>query len=77
VEPFSSRPDDEGYFEKDGVFRACGQLSIIDLEKGNQPISNEDSKVWIVFNGEIYNYLELRPLLEKKDIFSRRIPTQR
>jgi asparagine synthase (glutamine-hydrolysing) len=53
-------PDDEGIFT-DG---ACGigmrRLSIIDLSTGHQPISNEDGTVWVVFNGEIYNYQELR-----------------
>jgi asparagine synthase (glutamine-hydrolysing) len=53
-------PDDEGYH----VDGACGigmrRLSIIDLNTGHQPISNEDGSVWIVFNGEIYNHQELR-----------------
>ena len=47
---------------------ALGQrrLSIIDLGGGRQPLSNEDGTVWITFNGEIYNYKELRPQLEAK-----------
>ena len=53
-------PDDEGYH----VAGACGigmrRLSIIDLSTGHQPISNEDGSIWVVFNGEIYNYQELR-----------------
>ncbi len=53
-------PDDEGYH----IDRRCGlgmrRLSIIDLHTGHQPISNEDGSLWIVFNGEIYNYQELR-----------------
>ncbi|MGD0771367.1 MAG: asparagine synthase (glutamine-hydrolyzing) [Candidatus Solibacter sp.] len=53
-------PDDEGVY----VDRGCGigmrRLSIIDLSTGHQPMSNEDGSVWIVFNGEIYNYQELR-----------------
>ena len=53
-------PDDEGYH----LDRTCGigirRLSIIDLETGHQPISNEDGSVWVVFNGEIYNFAELR-----------------
>ncbi|MEO7143128.1 MAG: asparagine synthetase B, partial [Bryobacteraceae bacterium] len=56
-------PDDEG-FHIDG---SCGigmrRLSIIDLSTGHQPISNEDDSVWVVFNGEIYNYQELRQSL--------------
>jgi asparagine synthase (glutamine-hydrolysing) len=42
----------------------CGRLSIIDLSTGHQPIHNEDETVWLVFNGEIYNYRELRAELE-------------
>lgn len=53
-------PDDEGIY----VDGPCGigmrRLSIIDLNTGHQPISNEDGSVWVVFNGEIYNYQELR-----------------
>src|SRR4051812_33623097 len=53
-------PDDEGTY----VDGKCGigmrRLSIIDLSTGHQPISNEDGSVWIVFNGEVYNYQELR-----------------
>jgi asparagine synthase (glutamine-hydrolysing) len=53
-------PDDDGVY----VDRNCGigmrRLSIIDLSTGHQPLSNEDGSVWIVFNGEIYNYQELR-----------------
>lgn len=53
-------PDDEGYWLNQTVGFAMRRLSIIDLEGGHQPISNEDGKIWTVFNGEIYNYLELR-----------------
>lgn len=53
-------PDDEGYFISGPVGLAMRRLSIIDLESGKQPISNEDGSIWIVFNGEIYNYPELR-----------------
>ncbi len=56
-------PDDEGYYEKDTVGLAMRRLSIIDVSTGHQPISNEDGSVWIVFNGEIYNFQELRDKL--------------
>src|SRR5438309_3084285 len=57
-------PDDEGIFVKDGVGLGMRRLSIIDLAGGHQPIFNEDRSAWIVFNGEIYNFPELRPELE-------------
>jgi asparagine synthase (glutamine-hydrolysing) len=59
-------PDDEGIFVKDGVGLGMRRLSIIDLAGGHQPVFNEDKTVWIVFNGEIYNFLELRPELERR-----------
>lgn len=59
-------PDDEGIYLKDGVGLGMRRLSIIDLSGGHQPVHNEDKTIWIVFNGEIYNFLELRPELEKR-----------
>ena len=59
-------PDDEGIFVKAGVGLGMRRLSIIDLAGGHQPIFNEDKTVWIVFNGEIYNFPELRDELEKR-----------
>lgn len=59
-------PDDEGYYIAGSVGLAMRRLSIIDLGGGHQPLSNEDSSIWIVFNGEIYNYQELRTDLEKR-----------
>ena len=56
-------PDDEGSRIGEGVALGMRRLSIIDLEGGSQPIRNEDGSLWIVFNGEIYNYPELRPQL--------------
>jgi asparagine synthase (glutamine-hydrolysing) len=53
-------PDGQGYFVKKGVGLGHRRLSIIDVEGGSQPISNEDGTLQIVFNGEIYNYIELR-----------------
>lgn len=59
-------PDDEGYYVGNGVAFGMRRLSIIDLEGGHQPISNEDQTIWTVCNGEIYNFKELRENLEKK-----------
>src|SRR5712692_5063676 len=53
-------PDDTDLYIDDGVGLGIDRLKIIDLVKGDQPIHNEDRAVWIVFNGEIYNYRELR-----------------
>ena len=58
-------PDDEGYYFEDDLGLGMRRLSIIDVEGGNQPVHNEDRSVWIVFNGEIYNYLELREELRR------------
>jgi asparagine synthase (glutamine-hydrolysing) len=58
-------PDDEGIHVEPGVGLGMRRLSIIDLSTGHQPIHNEDRTVWIVFNGEIYNYRELRAALER------------
>ena len=57
-------PDDEGVWVEEGVALGMRRLSIIDLSTGHQPIHNEDRSVWIVFNGEIYNFRELRRELE-------------
>lgn len=59
-------PDEFGLYRDLHTGLASARLSIIDLAGGTQPISNEDKTIWIVFNGEIFNYVELRPLLEKK-----------
>lgn len=53
-------PDDEGFYFRDNMALGMRRLSIIDLAGGHQPISNEDGTIWVVFNGEIYNYRELR-----------------
>src|ERR1700757_3578478 len=59
-------PDDEGLFVKNGTGLGMRRLSIIDLAGGHQPVFNEDRSLWIVFNGEIYNFPELRADLEKR-----------
>jgi asparagine synthase (glutamine-hydrolysing) len=58
-------PDDDGFYVNGSVGLAMRRLAIIDLKSGAQPIHNQDRSCWIVFNGEIYNYLELREKLEK------------
>ncbi|MCY0901760.1 MAG: asparagine synthase (glutamine-hydrolyzing) [Firmicutes bacterium] len=58
-------PDDEGFFVDGPTCLGFRRLSIIDLFGGHQPLANEDESVWIVFNGEIYNYKELRKLLQE------------
>jgi len=64
-------PDDDGYLIRDTVGIGMRRLSIIDLVGGQQPISNENSDIHIVLNGEIYNYLELRAeLVERGHNFS-------
>jgi asparagine synthase (glutamine-hydrolysing) len=59
-------PDDAGYLVDPGVAIGMRRLSIIDLSSGHQPIFNEDESVAVVFNGEIYNYCELRAGLEAR-----------
>ncbi len=59
-------PDDEGLFAADGVAMGHTRLSIIDIEGGHQPLSNEDETIQLVFNGEIYNYKALRQKLSSR-----------
>jgi asparagine synthase (glutamine-hydrolysing) len=56
-------PDDEGYYVSGPIGLGFRRLSIIDLQRGHQPVPNEDGTVQIIFNGEIYNYQELREFL--------------
>lgn len=58
-------PDDEGFHAADGIVMGMRRLSIIDLAGGHQPIQNEDGTLWLVCNGEIYNYRELRADLQR------------
>ena len=57
-------PDADGYYVADGIGLGHRRLSIIDLATGDQPVANEDATVWTVFNGEIYNFAEIRRELE-------------
>lgn len=61
-------PDDEGFYFDEHIRFGFRRLSIIDVESGHQPLSYENERYWIVFNGEIYNYLELREELEKEGL---------
>lgn len=58
-------PDEDGFYFNDGVGLAMRRLAIIDLKTGQQPIHNHDRTRWLIFNGEIYNYREVRAQLEK------------
>jgi asparagine synthase (glutamine-hydrolysing) len=59
-------PDDEGFYFSDEIGLAHRRLSIIDVAAGHQPMTNEDDTVWVIFNGEIYNFPELHEALEAK-----------
>lgn len=59
-------PDDDGLFVHQNVGLGFRRLSIIDLGTGHQPMSNQNNSIYIVFNGEIYNYLEQREILKQK-----------
>lgn len=70
-------PDDEGIYQNSHIHLGFRRLSIIDLSpKGHQPMHNEDSTVWIIFNGEIYNYQELRNKLKKNHTFHSETDTE-
>jgi asparagine synthase (glutamine-hydrolysing) len=72
-------PDDEGKYitVKDGIYLGHRRLSIIDLATGHQPMTNEDQSIWIIYNGEIYNFQELRQeLVSHGHIFKTRSDTE-
>ncbi len=70
-------PDDQGIYLNGSIALGSRRLSIIDLESGKMPISNEDRSIWIVYNGEIYNYQSLRKeLQEKGHIFKTKTDTE-
>jgi asparagine synthase (glutamine-hydrolysing) len=70
-------PDDEGYLIDGPVGLGFRRLSIIDLSTGHQPLANEDGTVWVIFNGEIYNYRDLTAQLESKGhVFRTRSDTE-
>src|SRR5438874_2590235 len=78
LRPISHRgPDGDGIFLDHNVGLGHLRLSIIDLDTGAQPMCNEDETVWIVFNGEIYNFHELRNrLVAKGHIFASKSDTE-
>jgi asparagine synthase (glutamine-hydrolysing) len=59
-------PDEDGFLERPGLALASRRLSIVGLADGRQPIANEDRSVWTVFNGELFDYPEIRADLEKR-----------
>lgn len=59
-------PDDEGFYVNGRIGLGSRRLSIIDLDTGKMPISNEDGTIWIVYNGEIYNFPSLKQFLEDR-----------
>jgi len=70
-------PDDEGIYTAPGIGLGFRRLSIIDVAGGHQPISNEDGSIWVMLNGEIYNYTELREdLLSRGHTFVTRSDTE-
>jgi len=70
-------PDGQGFFAQGPIGLAHARLSIIDLSSGDQPMCNEDGTVWVTFNGEIFNYLELRAdLLQRGHRFSTQSDTE-
>jgi asparagine synthase (glutamine-hydrolysing) len=69
-------PDEFGYYHDDFISLGHRRLSIIDLKTGTQPISNEQGNIWIVYNGEIYNFLELRQNLVNKHYFKTNTDTE-
>lgn len=69
-------PDGEGFFVMDDVALAHRRLSIIDLSTGDQPMYNEDGSIVVIFNGEIYNYIELKNELKKDHTFKTKSDTE-
>ena len=59
-------PDGEGYYNDKNIGFGHRRLSIIDIESGQQPMSTNNNNYWITYNGELYNYLELKSELEAK-----------
>jgi len=69
-------PDDDGFYVDRKVGLAMRRLSIIDIKTGKQPIHNEDKTIWVILNGEIYNYKELRKKLGNNHSFYTKTDTE-
>jgi asparagine synthase (glutamine-hydrolysing) len=70
-------PDAEGFYTSGALGFAHRRLSIIDLEGGQQPMTNEDETIWVIFNGEIYNFIDLqKDLIKKNHYFKTRSDTE-
>jgi len=69
-------PDGEGFYCVGPVGLGSRRLAIIDLQSGSQPLTNEDETLWLIFNGEIYNYLELRRQLASRHTFRTHTDTE-
>jgi len=59
-------PDDQGFYSDPKVSMGMARLAVIDLTGGRQPMANEDERIWVIFNGEIFNFVELRQELEAR-----------
>ena len=69
-------PDEDGFYRDECVALGVRRLSIIDLQTGSQPMANEDHTAWVVMNGEIYNYVELRQELQGRHAFRTQSDTE-
>ncbi len=70
-------PDEQGTINLGNIYLGHARLAVVDPENGSQPMSNEDDSVWVVFNGEIYNHVEIRNLLIQRGyIFKSRCDTE-
>ncbi len=68
-DPHPSRPDEDGFYDDEFIALGMRRLKIIDLVTGHQPITNEDKTIWTIFNGEIFNFPQLRAELEREVIY--------
>src|SRR6516162_3881756 len=63
---FHRGPDEEGYLQRPGLALGSRRLSIVGLADGQQPVANEDRSIFVVFNGELFDYVERRAALKKQ-----------